>query len=95
MTRIVWTSIARKSRQSIIDYIARENPKAALDLGERIMARIRLLVTSPLQARPGRVEGTRELLVAGTPYLVIYAVEGETVTILNVLHTRQKWPSDS
>ena len=42
--------------------------------------------------RPGRVEGTRELVVAGTPYIVPYRVKAEIVQIITVLHSAQRWP---
>ncbi|HUB43679.1 MAG TPA: type II toxin-antitoxin system RelE/ParE family toxin [Acetobacteraceae bacterium] len=38
------------------------------------------------------MRGTRELVVARTPHIVIYEIEGETVRILRVLHSAQRWP---
>ena len=46
----------------------------------------------PALGRPGRVEGTRELIIAGTPYIVPYRVRGDTVEIITVLHSAQRWP---
>jgi toxin ParE1/3/4 len=46
----------------------------------------------PAIGRPGRVAGTRELVVSGTPYIVPYRVRGERVQIITVLHSAQRWP---
>jgi plasmid stabilization system protein ParE len=50
------------------------------------------LLDHPALGRPGRVPGTRELVVSGTPYILPYRVQGETVQILHVLHGAQRWP---
>jgi len=42
--------------------------------------------------RPGRIEGTRELVVSGTPYIAAYRIVGDTVRVLRVLHGAQQWP---
>ena len=45
-------------------------------------------------SRPGRVAGTRELVITGTPYVAAYAVTAETIRILRVLHGAQRWPDE-
>ncbi len=70
------------------DYIARDNPPTA----ERIRRAVTRLATFPQQGRPGRDPATRELIVTGTPYLVIYHLHQGTVQVLRVLHGRQRWP---
>jgi toxin ParE1/3/4 len=47
---------------------------------------------TPGIGRPGRVAGTRELVTAGTPYIVPYRVAGDAVQIITVLHGAQNWP---
>ena len=42
--------------------------------------------------RPGRVPGTRELVIPGTPYIVPYRVQGEAIQILRVYHSARRWP---
>jgi toxin ParE1/3/4 len=43
--------------------------------------------------RPGRVIGTRELIVPGTPYVVAYRVRESTMEVLAVMHSAQQWPT--
>ena len=59
---------------------------------ERIDAVLDLLDQHPALGRPGRVEGTRELVVTRTNYVAIYQIDGEVIDILRVLHGRQQWP---
>ncbi|MDB5571288.1 MAG: addiction module toxin, RelE/StbE family [Hyphomicrobiales bacterium] len=55
--------------------------------------RLEAVAALPTQSgRPGRVAGTRELLVAGAPYVVAYRVNGAVIDILGVLHTARRWP---
>jgi toxin ParE1/3/4 len=58
---------------------------------ERIATSVDRLATQPASGRTGRVPGTRELVVSGTPYVVPYRVRGETVQILRVFHGSRKW----
>jgi toxin ParE1/3/4 len=73
-------------------YIARDDPEAAARIVERIVTSVEGLAAHPASGRPGRVPGTRELVVSGTPYLVPYRVRSETVEILQVFHGARKWP---
>jgi toxin ParE1/3/4 len=66
--------------------IAEDNPAAAARVVERIRTAIERLRDFPALGRPGRVEGTRELVIPGTPYIVPYRAVGEAVEIITVLH---------
>ena len=58
----------------------------------RIREGVAHLRRHPELGRPGRITGTRELVVAGLPYLVVYRVNDSTVEVLRVLHDAQEWP---
>ena len=90
--RVDWLPAAERNRESQLAYIAERNPRAAIDMGDAIEAAVARLADHPEGARPGRVHGTRELVVTGTPYVVVYRVEPSAVLILRVLHGAQRWP---
>jgi addiction module RelE/StbE family toxin len=78
--------------EDIYERIAADNPDAAPRVIEQIRIAVERLQEFPMIGRPGRVEGTRELVVAGTPYIVPYRVKAEIVQIITVLHSAQRWP---
>ncbi len=90
---IKWLKKALRNVEQAHDYIARDNPTAAMRVVLKIQAAVALLENSPNIGKPGRVEGTRELVVLQTPYIVIYRVTSTTVTIIRVLHSSRKYPS--
>ena len=90
--RVEWLSEAERNRDSQLAYIAERNPWAAIDVGDAIEAAVARITDYPESARPGRVPGTRELVVTGTPYVVVYRVEPAAIVILRVLHGAQRWP---
>jgi toxin ParE1/3/4 len=90
--RLRWTEGAVEDLQSAHDYLEAESPKAALETIDRIMSAVERLEQFPQMGRPGRVEGSRELVVTRTPFVVAYRSKGESVQILAVLHAARKWP---
>jgi plasmid stabilization system protein ParE len=92
--RLVWSAFALCDRDNIFTHIERENPAAAIAVDERMAVAARRLCDFPESGRTGRVAGTRELVVTGTPYLAANLVSGETVRILRVLHGAQQWPEE-
>lgn len=68
------------------------NPSAADRQIERILAAIAGLLQFPEIGRPGRRPGTREMVVAGTPYIAAYRLRRDVIEVLRVLHGRQRWP---
>ena len=62
------------------------------ELLERIVAAVRRLRDFPASGRVGRIAGTRELVISGTPYVAAYAISETAVRILRVLHGAQEWP---
>jgi addiction module RelE/StbE family toxin len=90
--RIVWTEPARQDLRNIFEYIAEENLKAARSLLGNIKERAILLQDNPLIGRTGRIDGTRELVVTGTQYIIPYRVKDKQIQILAVFHGARKWP---
>ena len=89
---IIWRSTALDDIEHARRYIARRNPAAGARVFCVIRTEVRRLAMAPHLGRPGRVDGTRELVIPDTPYLVAYAVIDESVVILAVLHGPQEWP---
>ena len=91
MLTLVWDDEALSQFESILDYIAAQNVAAADRLELLIHERIETLRTFPAVGRPGRVEGTREL-VPHPNFIVIYQSDSMTVDIIRILHTRRRYP---
>ena len=89
-----WSVLAIKDREAIFDYIETDSFRAAVMIDDRIETCAELLTGFPEMGRMGRVEGTRELLISGTPYIAAYCILGETVRILRVLHGARQWPEE-
>lgn len=89
--RLAWTRPANLDRKAIREYIAQDNPAAAIALDELISNKAEQLVDFPEIGRPGRVAETRELVVHRN-YILIYDRIGDTVRVLRVLHAARQWP---
>jgi len=74
------------------DYIAEDSPQSAKRVIELIEKGIDTLCTYPNLGRPGRLEGTRELVIARTQFIVVYLQHKSALWILSVLHTSKKYP---
>jgi toxin ParE1/3/4 len=90
--KIVWSRRALRHLIALRDYIAQESPNSAAVVAYRILNHVDLLATQPQMGRPGRIVGTRELVIPGVPYIIPYRVRGERLELLAVFHGRQKWP---
>jgi addiction module RelE/StbE family toxin len=90
--KLVWTRLALADLRHVHDYIAAERPRAAAEITEHISRATRMIAEHPEMGRHGRVAGTRELVVAGTPFLFAYRVRGERVEVLALLHAARRWP---
>ena len=86
-----WKAPAIADLLAIVDYISDDNPDAALALMDEIQSKVAQLPAHPKRCRPGRVEGTRELVVRPN-YIVVYTETAAVVTVLRVLHAAQMWP---
>ena len=90
--RIVWSRRAVRDLVTLRDTIAAESPRSAAQVAERILESVELLAGHPEMGRPGRVLGTRELVVPGTPYLIPYRVRERSLELIAMFHGRQRWP---
>ena len=90
--QIKWVRLALDDLDAAGEFIARDNPEAASQVFKRIWDAVQLLAEHPEAGRAGRVPGTRELVVADTPFIIPYRVVENTVQILRVLHAKRKWP---
>ena len=85
--RLVFAEPAERDLDSIIDYIALDNPNAARKVYRVIVAAARRLTRFPMIGRPGRLQETREFSLPSLPYIMVYQVGAEAVTVLAVFHT--------
>ncbi len=90
--KVDWTPIAIAHLQSTYEYIASDNPSAADRTLAKILDAAGMLERYPNMGRSGRVDGTRELVIPGTPYVLPYRVERTRIQILAVFHASRKWP---
>lgn len=84
--RIRWTKTASKNLEQLEAYIAKDKPTSAIDMVLKILSIIELLEKNPCLGKTGRIFGTRELIIVGTPYVVAYQIKNNYVEILRVLH---------
>lgn len=88
---IRWSRYAENDLLTLITYIAKDNPDAAQDLKNQLESKCERLQRFPMSGRPGRVEGTYELIISPT-YVLIYMLISNEIRVLRVLHTAQNWP---
>ena len=93
--RLRWTRRAERDLDEIAEYIGQDHPAAAVRVVLELIEHVETAVPRhPAIGRPGRVLGTRELVIAGLPYIIAYRIRGRDVEVLRVLHTSRRWPSD-
>ncbi len=91
--KIRWTTPAVRQLTAVYEFIAAEDAGAAGRMVERIGEAVEVLGRHPRAGRKGRVPDTRELVVAGTPFVVVYYIEKNEVQVWAVLHAARKWPA--
>ena len=93
MMTIIWSPGSQHDLRHIHNFVAQENPIAAARLVQRIVETVETQLTiSPPSGRPGRVEGTRELVVARAPYIVAYQIVEDDIEIAAIIHAARRWP---
>ena len=87
---IVWSALARARLREIRAYVALDKPEAAERLATRIVAILEALRNQPYLGRVGAEPGIRELVIGGTPYIILYRVDGQRVVISTIWHGAQQ-----
>jgi toxin ParE1/3/4 len=91
--QVRWLRTALRNLEDEAAYIAADDPAAARVVVGRVLHALSQLADQPSLGRPGRVPGTRELVVAGTRFLVPYRVKRDAIEILRIFHTSRKLPT--
>jgi len=87
---IVWSALARIRLRELRAYVARDKPEAAERLATRIVAMVEALRNHPRLGRVGAEPGIRELVIGSTPYIVLYRVRDQRITISTIWHAAQR-----
>lgn len=87
-----WLKKALANLDTEAEFIAQDSPQAAFQVVSKIYYSVELLKQHPALGRPGRVYGTRELIISGLPYIIPYRIREGVVEILRIFHTSRKWP---
>lgn len=87
-----WTEEAAADLERIADYLLAHTPERAAQLLLSIYEAPAALLTFPNRGRPGKKEGTRELVMLSLPYIVVYTVRGDVIYVVRILHGAQQWP---
>ena len=91
---VIWTDKAVSQRTEIVDYIAADDPGAAIALDERFRDAASRLIEFPESGRPGHIAGTREVF-PHPHYRLVYEVDDGEIWILTLVHTARQWPGHS
>ena len=89
---IWWSTPATQQLSAVHEYIAANDKATATETANYIWDSVDILARHPFAGRKGRVGGTRELVIAGTPFVVAYRIEKNEVHVLAVLHASREWP---
>lgn len=87
---ILWSPLALARLREIRAFIALDNPRAAERITTRLASVVQALADHPHLGRAGSDEGTRELIVGGTPYIIVYQIKGKLIRIRTLWHAAQK-----
>jgi toxin ParE1/3/4 len=87
-----WTTAAADDLEGIAEYLFEKSPQNAAQLIQKIYEAPSILKSYPNLGRPGKKEGTRELVIAPLPYIVVYQTRDDTLYIVRILHGAQDWP---
>jgi toxin ParE1/3/4 len=90
---IDWLLEANQNRIAQLDYIAADSSLAAADQDDDLERQVNVLHQHPKLGRPGRIKGTRELVIGSTLFILVYRLKGaHRIEVLRLLHGSQRWP---
>jgi toxin ParE1/3/4 len=89
--QVRWTLAASSDLESIAHYLFEKTPEHAPRLIRELYNAAAKLTRFPDRGRPGKKKGTRELVLRGSPYIVVYKISGQALFIVRVLHGSQDW----
>ena len=90
--QVKWLKWALRNLEQARNYVFQDNPTAAQELIIKIQNAANQLQNYPFMGKNGRVEGTKELIISNSPYILIYRIKEETVEVLRILHTSKFYP---
>ena len=90
--KLKWTRLSLQDMQNLYEYIAGDNLRAAKKIISRIREAADKLKIYPHMGKAGRISNTRELVIAATPYIIVYIIDGESMQIVSVIHGARRWP---
>jgi addiction module RelE/StbE family toxin len=90
--QVRWTEPAARDLEQISDYIQKDRPTAATAVARSLFDAADSLSFMPGRGRVGRIPGTRELIVSGLPYIVVYRLTSTMIQILRIYHGARNWP---
>ena len=87
-----WSPEAADDLEQIIGYIRRDKPEIARRVASMILDAVDALHLSPNRGRIGRIDGTRELVLPGLPWIAVYRIREDAVEVVRIYHGAQNWP---
>jgi toxin ParE1/3/4 len=87
--RIRWTPAAAADLQQISEYLRQHHPQYRQSTLRKLYETVRGLKEAPYRGKPGRIEGTREVLFPPLPYVAVYRIQAEAIEVLRIWHTAQ------
>ena len=90
--KVIWSAASVRHLQEIVEYLQGESAVRTISNRRRILAAVKRLAQAPNIGREGRIEGTREVVVPRSPYIVVYRLSAQQVEILGIWHGARQWP---
>ena len=92
--QVRWTESATQDIRGIARYIRKDNPAAARAVAKATLDAADSLSLFPFKGREGKIADTRELVVSGLPYIVVYKVTKTAIHVLHIYHGARNWPGE-